>query len=582
MTSAFLYYLACSGVNRLVHRLKRLRKPRYLASTVGGLAYIYFFVFRQAGGPRHPAAGGVAQTGLPMEAMQPLLETLFAALVLVLVLLPWFALSPGKGLAYSEAEVQFLFPAPLSRRAVLNFRILRMQAPILFGVIVFGVLFRRGLPVPHYAFLLVAIWLLYTFMSLYRMGASLSKLSLLQRGFGPWHRIALASALVAAAGLFTAWWLGSVRQVGLSPQEWSPSGIGVWVDSVSGSGPLWFVLAPFRAMTRLAYAPDWSGFARLLPSALGVMLITYLWVVRSGVRFEELALEQARQAASSGGEGGRASRLNPLRAAADPFRLPESAAPYLAILWKNLIGAGGLGTRWRVLILSVLLGVFIVSAGRGTSAILDAVGVGCVSVAILLCLMGPLMFRDDLRVDLLRADQLKSWPLPGWIIVLGEVLAPAVMLAVIQWVLIVLGAILLPSSVRTGIGTGHRLAYGAGAALLLPMLSLASVVAQNAFALLIPGWVQLGKTERRGIEASGQRLISMGITVMVLFVAVVPSAAVFAGIYFIVSPLAGIVAIPLAALGAAIVLAIECAAGILLVGRLFDRLDISLEVLTES
>ena len=35
----------------------------------------------------------------------------------------------------------------------------------------------------------------------------------------------------------------------------------------------------------------------------------------------------------------------------------------------------------------------------------------------------PQLLRQDLRSDLLNADLLKAYPLPGWQIVLGEVLA---------------------------------------------------------------------------------------------------------------------------------------------------------------
>jgi UDP-N-acetylmuramyl pentapeptide phosphotransferase/UDP-N-acetylglucosamine-1-phosphate transferase len=61
-------------------------------------------------------------------------------------------------------------------------------------------------------------------------------------------------------------------------------------------------------------------------------------------------------------------------------------------------------------------------------------------------------------------------------------------------------------------------------------------------------------------------------------VALIPAAALFAGIFFLVKMLLGTaIAIPLASTAAAIVLAAEAGLGIVLLGWLFDRFDVSAE-----
>ena len=54
--------------------------------------------------------------------------------------------------------------------------------------------------------------------------------------------------------------------------------------------------------------------------------------------------------------------------------------------------------------------------------------------------------------------------------------------------------------------------------------------------------------------------------------------ALFAGVFFLVKMLLGTAAaLPLAAIAAALVLAVEAAFGVILLGWLFDRFDVSAE-----
>ena len=108
-----------------------------------------------------------------------------------------------------------------------------------------------------------------------------------------------------------------------------------------------------------------------------------------------------------------------------PFRLgPDGFAP-IGIYWKNLSLVGGLSMQ-RVLpgvaVLAVVA-IFIVSiSGREAPTVIGSI---CAALAGFLTFMGPVLFRDDLRTDLKNIDMLKAYPIPGWGVVLGEVLAPA-------------------------------------------------------------------------------------------------------------------------------------------------------------
>jgi hypothetical protein len=114
-----------------------------------------------------------------------------------------------------------------------------------------------------------------------------------------------------------------------------------------------------------------------------------------------------------------------------------------------------------------------------------------------------------------------------------------------------------------------------GAAVLAPMLNFITLQIPNAAVLLFPGWFQSGKQAAQGVEATGQRLIFLFGQLLVFIMVVIPAAIVF-GVVLWVTRMTPI-AIPLAAVAGAVVLAGEAALGLLLLGYLFERFDVSAE-----
>src|SRR5208282_514631 len=110
-------------------------------------------------------------------------------------------------------------------------------------------------------------------------------------------------------------------------------------------------------------------------------------------------------------------------------------------------------------------------------------------------LLGPQLLRLDFRQDLPLADILKTFPLRGWQIALGEILAPVVVLAACQWLLLLVGAGLV--FYLPGKQEALFLAIALGAAFLLPVLDLLLLLIPNAAVLLFPSWIQTGKDSPR-------------------------------------------------------------------------------------
>jgi hypothetical protein len=208
------------------------------------------------------------------------------------------------------------------------------------------------------------------------------------------------------------------------------------------------------------------------------------------------------------------------------------------------------------------------------------VGTIALSFAGMSLLLGPQMLRYDLRQDLAAVDILKLYPLPGWKIVLGELLAPAVILTVVQWFLILIAVICfqLPYGTSEGFGLPQRIAFGFAIAIILPFLNLFSLVIINAATLIFPAWVQLGPTAQRGFEVMGQQLIGMLGQVLVMLVALLPVAVVTGGIVY-AGKIFGflVLSLPIGAIAGAVILAAEVGVAVFFLGKLFERFDLSAE-----
>ena len=96
--------------------------------------------------------------------------------------------------------------------------------------------------------------------------------------------------------------------------------------------------------------------------------------------------------------------------------------------------------------------------------------------------------------------------------------------------------------------------------------------------LLFPSWIQSGKDSPRGVEATGQRLIMALGQMLVLLLALAPAAAASAAVFFLLNFTLGLMAaVPCAAIAATVVVAVEAGFGLMLLGKLFERFDVTEE-----
>ena len=418
-------------------------------------------------------------------------------------------------------------------------------------------------------------------LNLHILAASFSVTMLMDRGISNWKRRLAVLLPVFALLAFVFFWVGRAFPQLTSADLTNLDTIKAYAQQAFASGPLPYLLFPFQLVIRPYLAPDWFAFLVALGPALLVMLLHYFWVMRADVAFEEASVEASQKlaeklAAVRAGNWRTAGKK--LKAKRAPFQLQPTGPAFLALFWKNLINAGSAFTA-RTWIFVTIFVVFLSLSMHGFKANSSwtlVVGSGAAMFGAWALLLGPQLVRQDFRQDVPQMDMLKVFPLRGWQVALGEILAPAAILTAIQWLLIIVAVVCLAPAAKGKFSINLVLVLGAGTALVVPIFNLISLVIPNAAVLLFPAWFQTGKDAPQGIEATGQRLIFALGQFLALIVALIPAAAVFTAIFFAVKYLAGVtLAVCIATVAAAAVLAVEAALGVLLLGWLFQRFDIS-------
>ncbi len=210
MSDAFLYLAACSMRNRFYARLRRLREPRYFIGLTVGMAYVGLVLTR-------PAPAGYAG-GLPrLDDASLVLGVLGAAGLLMATAVAWIL--PGSGrpaLTFSKADVQFLFTAPVSRRQLLHYKVLRSQAGAMLGSALVTLVFRPRTFAQGWTFFLGMLLVMAT-VNLHLTGVSLRRESLRAHGTAAlarqWIPVAIVLGAVTVVGASVVFYWSSLSVV---------------------------------------------------------------------------------------------------------------------------------------------------------------------------------------------------------------------------------------------------------------------------------------------------------------------------------------------------------------------------------
>jgi hypothetical protein len=572
---AFAYLRAMTFVNALKHRLRRLRQPKYLIGAAIMVAYVgLFFV-----GPMLMARPGK----LPWSP--DLLATFsgIAALgMLVAVATAWLTPGDRAALAFSEAEVAFLFPAPLTRVALINFSLLRSQITIFLSAFLLSLLFGRGRGLPGNAWQhATGLWLVMATLRLHVLGASFVHERLFAAGWRPWLRRTVGGLVLLGVVGGVVGWIATHVHPPAAADFANAVALGRWLRPIIEAPPAGTVLAPFRWVVAPMFtggSPAWGW--SLLP-AFALLGLHYLWVVRAHVAFEEASIDRARRSAErvqAVREGRSPFRTGAATKQRAPFALaPRGFAP-VAFLWSGLIAAGPSGRpRNALIVVAVLAAITFGLAQTPWRIAVEMSGGVAMTFAAFMPLMGPMVAQRSLRDTLDRLDILKAMPLPGWQVALGQLLAPVALITAVQWLLLLVAGMAIVATNHVPSGS---LSWAGTFALVLLSPPLAMLILCVPFAGLLwfPAWAGAISARGGGFEVAGQRLVYGFMFMLVLFCALLPAGLVGGGIWLLGGmagfPLAGML---LGSVAATAVVAAETKLVLRGLGHRIERIDLSSE-----
>jgi hypothetical protein len=535
------WLLGATARNYVLHQARRLRRPRY--AIPGALALLYFWSVLQ-----RPASAILDERFPWAGILTTHAESILGALFTVGVLGSWVLGKPKPRLVFTEAEVQFLFAAPVARRQVVHHRLMKALLQSGFGAAILTLFFARATTGSAGA-LALAIW------------AALSILEL--------HGIAASFARAWLHGRFEGLRL---RAVQLSAAASIAAALAIAPTTPAGGGPGSWLLWPARLAVRPIVTRGTGPFSLALLVALLLLAAHYAWVLVAAERFEDAAVESAERAARrlEALRGGATAVVVGGKGRSAPFRLPRTAGPEIALAWKGLIAISrSLVVRMAAIVVvpvttAVVIGVFVLIPGEAVPAAVAAGRVAAMGLFLVL-LLGPTMTGGGVSGDLSRLDVLRALPVSGARIVLGQALAPALILSVLWGVLVPAASFLLP----LGLGGFERACTAVGMLVVGPPILLLEVLLQAAVVLALPGWTTAGP----GPMAMGQRMLAMVVQFVGFPLVALPAGLVAALSITVALPIVGWSAIPASALLAALVLIGEIALALLVIGRLFEKLD---------
>jgi hypothetical protein len=559
--------------NRILQAVKRLREPRYLIGGIAGAAYFWFIVFRRAAGAHNGKL-------LMLKSVTPIVVDCASIVLLLLMILAWALPADSGGLDFTETEIAFLFPAPLRRRDILLYKILRAQPQALFSAFIMTVFgwWRNGL--------FVGMWAVISVLSVYFTMVSLGRARLRLMHVGFLARLGGVAAIVA--GLYGIA-LSALRSTGFFETTRR------WKDFKGAAAFLKTLSAPFQdpLVRTILFIPRLFASAAL-PSSLSVLAVSVVSLVALGVvfffiaarlnvSFEEasIANSQKRAARKDRVRSQRAGSFVMFRRAPAPFRLQETGPIEVAVIWKNLIALMRNSIAWVVVFAAIMAFMVGLAVWAHEPVTFNAIGTSLLFMACFFPLMAPTVFANDLRLDMPRLEVLKSYPIAGDRLIAAEIAAPLAVISLLEMMWATSASVLIGMSGATSKVAAFVATPQFIVAVLLLTLPVCAVqlLIRNAVPVLFPAWAMRSKDEPRGFVAMGQRLVTLAGNLIVLVAALIPAAIVFLpSLWIAFRFFAGNAAfVAVATMPAVGVIVAEVWFGVRALGAQFETIDISNE-----
>ncbi|MFO0875476.1 MAG: putative ABC exporter domain-containing protein [Phycisphaerales bacterium] len=548
---------------------RAIRRPKGLLAFVVSIGFMAMWllpmlVARWSGHPGAAMPGATAHGAEVASTAEATAPSVAPFVILGLLLFTILGRSTEGALAFLQAEVDMLFPAPFARRQLLVYKLVERVPPTLFSALFISI-FAQAFG-SRWLSTFAGLFLVLMFLGHAALCAALAGQLLGEHRFRVWRRAATAAIVVASAG--GLWWMS--RQDATSLPE--------TLRRFAGTPVGWIVALPTLPFARTLKAVD--PLRELAPWA-GVSLAINLALVALALRLDanwlEASVESSRRVQeridrfrATGGLTAKSPGLRFLR-----LPMPPRLGGAGAIAWRQLTSAMRTGMR-SLWIIAIVLGVIVVmpllgrfsAPGDGAS---DASGAAAKGLDLAVALRGvgwfllayvglfvPQIIRADFRGDIDRMDLLKSLPMSPTAVAAGQIAAPAIIATLLQWII---GGVLLAV-------VGWP--FGALPLWVVVLLgaSVVNVAVENILFLIWPLRAQASP----GMNLiGGQMLVGVGKTfAIVVALGIAAGAAAIAGYATSWDRWA-------IAAGAGCIVAIEAVALVAVAGRLFAKFDAALE-----
>lgn len=515
--NALWYLYSRSWKNRFRQQLRRLKQPRYVVGALAMFAYIGSIVFSPS------STGSVVNDPTILDVRH-----LLSMCGLSVALGAWWIAAPSdSALAFSNAEVYFLFPAPVARQALVQARLFSIQAVLLLQVLLWTLLLRRGSGDLPGAMRAVGLWVLFTTVSLHRLGATLARTHApdvpRRKSVAQLMAVGYLSALATAAAFaapkaITAWKAGTLMREGTMPLLQNLWAARLTMQALLDDPIVHVLVWPIRAATSPAFARTGWDWVLAMPAAIALLALHYIWILRDPQPFEELALGSSMRFADRVARMRRGSTLVKVDRTRFHWRLALAGNPAVALVWKNVTAA--IRTfRPRSLILGLLLVIAIAAFGfrregtlqLGSGVVISTGTTVMLSIFTAALLTAPAWFRLDLRHDLAHLPFLKTAPISTHRIIAAEILTAALITTVAMVAMFGLPIFLLLRVIGGPLGPVALAGAVAGGCVVLGGVNLLHVTLYNAVALWLPAWVPLnqGGSAHGGASVIGQVYITL-------------------------------------------------------------------------
>lgn len=502
---AVFYLLLTQKKNSVRQIISGLRRPKKLLGLLFWVVMVAGLLYSQLAARGSGEALGVGDPTVASGA-RPL-----SVLLSFLLLAAAFGGLMQRGLTFHAADIDFLFPGPFHRRALVLYRLLSLYPITLLSTLFLMVFLGPRLASPWLG--LVGVMLCQVIALHLQTISSILASTISEKTFGRmriWVQVVLL--VLVGGGVFIT--ITAFAGKG---------GMGRLIREGFDNEWLRLLFYPATAAGKMSQAP---GVIEALPALLGLLLawgLSLAVVLGLQINFFEASIESSQRFASV---VSRVRRGVPVRAARPGDRVRNIHLPFLrlfrgagAVLWKNLLNAGrSLRVIFFGVVMTAVFSTLAISfaeglAGGGDQALLNILIIGG---GLPFVLQQHVAF--DFRRDIDCIAELKLLPARPMAIAAAEVAVPTLIALFYQEVLFLAAGRFLDLP-----------AWSYAAPLLLyPPVTLAICTVTNIGFLIYP---LKAVTASGRPNASGATLSAL-VNMLVLVVCLIPAITVGLVVYF--------------------------------------------------